>query len=87
MRFREVFRFELAHTVRGPATWIYAVLLFFFAVWILLASFDNDILFNAPIRLTWMAQAAGMFGLLVTAGLFGSVAVRDVEAGLMMKQV
>jgi ABC-type transport system involved in multi-copper enzyme maturation permease subunit len=82
VRFREVFRFELAHTVRGPATWIYAALLFFFAVWILLASFDNDILFNAPIRLTWLAQAAGMFGLLVTAGLFGSVAVRDVEAGM-----
>jgi hypothetical protein len=79
VRFREVFRFELQHMLRGAATWIYAFLLFFIAGWILLASFDSSILFNAPIRLTWMAQAAGLFGLLVTAGLFGAVAVRDVQ--------
>ena len=79
MRFREVFRYELQHTLRNGATWIYPALLFLFAAWILLASYDQSIDFNAPIRLTLMAVAASMFGLLVTAGLFGAAAVRDIE--------
>ncbi|MGH7502843.1 MAG: ABC transporter permease, partial [Longimicrobiales bacterium] len=79
MRFREVFQYELQHTLRSGATWIYPALLFFFAAWMLLASYDESIDFNAPIRLTHMAVAASMFGLLVTAGLFGAAAVRDVQ--------
>ena len=87
MRFREVYRYELEHTLRGAAIWIYAALLFLFAAWITFASHDNSavangIYFNAPIRLTHMAVAASLFGLLVTAGLFGAAAVRDAEAGM-----
>ncbi|MFN2565922.1 MAG: hypothetical protein ABR499_13075, partial [Gemmatimonadaceae bacterium] len=81
MRFREVFRFELAFTLRNASTWVYAVLLFLFAGWILLGSYDEgDILFNAPIRLVFGGAGAGIFAVLITAGLFGAVAVRDVEA-------
>jgi hypothetical protein len=82
VRFREVFRYELQHTLRSGATWIYPALLFFFAAWIILASYDESIDFNAPIRLTLMAVAASMFGLLVTAGLFGAAAVRDIQTGM-----
>ena len=80
MRFREVYRFELAYTLRSVATWIYPALLFLFAGWVSLGSYDGDIHFNAPIRMAFASMAAGMFGLLVTAGLFGAAAVRDVEA-------
>jgi ABC-2 type transport system permease protein len=81
MRLREVFRFELAVTLRNASTWVYAVLLFLFAGWILLGSWDEgEILFNAPIRLAFGGAGAGIFGVLVTAGLCSSMAVRDVEA-------
>jgi len=82
VRFREVFLLELEHTLHNRAIWIYGALLFLFAGWITLAAYDGDIYFNAPIRLTHMALAAEMFGLLVTAGLFGAAAVRDVEAAM-----
>jgi ABC-type transport system involved in multi-copper enzyme maturation permease subunit len=80
VRLREVYRFELAYTLRSVPTWIYSALLFLFAGWISLGSYDGDIPYNAPIRMAFASMAAGMFGLLVTAGLFGAAAVRDTEA-------
>jgi ABC-2 type transport system permease protein len=87
VRFREVYRYELEQTQRGAAVWIYGALLFLFAAWITFFSHDNGmhargIYFNSPMRLTHVAVAASLFGLLVTAGLFGAAAVRDIEAGM-----
>jgi ABC-type transport system involved in multi-copper enzyme maturation permease subunit len=82
VRFGEVFRFEAAHTLRSRATWIYAVLLLLFPVWISLGTFEGEIFYNAPVRMAFCTAIAAVFGLLVTAGLFADAAVRDVEGGM-----
>lgn len=82
MRLGEVFRFELAHMLRSRATWIYAVLLLLFPAWISLGTHESDINYNAPVRMAFSTAICAVFGLLVTAGIFGAVAVRDVESGM-----
>ncbi|HEV2146160.1 MAG TPA: M1 family aminopeptidase [Longimicrobiaceae bacterium] len=85
MRLREVFRYELEHRLRSPSTWIYAVILFLVAIWMYLATADGSssaALANAPERLAGAAVLPGMFGILVSAALFGDAAVRDVEVGM-----
>lgn len=82
MRFREAFRFEFEHLVRSPSTWVYGFLLCLVSGWFLVVTHEGNVIFNSPFRLTWMGASAGMFGLLVSAGLFGSVGVRDARAGL-----
>lgn len=85
MRLREVFRYELEHRLRSASTWIYAVILFLVAVWMYLATADDSsaaALANAPERLAGAAVLPGMFGMLVSAALFGGAAVRDVAVGM-----
>jgi hypothetical protein len=77
---REVFRFELAHILRSRSTWAYAALLFLFPAWISLGTHESDIAYNAPVRMAFATAICAVFGLLVTAGMFGAIAVRDVEA-------
>jgi ABC-2 type transport system permease protein len=83
-RFREVFRYEFGYRVRSASTWAYAVFLFLIVVWGTLATADGGAVHaNAPIR---VAEAVvlfgGLFGLVVSAALFGDAAVRDVAAGM-----
>ena len=83
MKLREVFRYELEHRVRSPSTWIYGVILFLVAMWMFLATADGgSAQVNAPVRIVGGSVLVGMFGMLVTAALFGDAAVRDVEAGM-----
>ena len=84
MRLREVLRYELEHRLRSASTAIYAVLLFLVAIWMFLATADGgpSAHVNAPERIAGGCVIVGMFGMLVTAGLFGDAAVRDVEAGM-----
>jgi hypothetical protein len=83
VRLVEVFRYELEHRLRSRSTWLYAVLLFAFAV-------GNGIDIgaigavnaNAPKALAFNAVIVGLFGVVVSAGLFGDAALRDIEAGM-----
>ena len=84
VRLHEIFRFEVEYRLRSPSTWIYGGILFLIAIWMLLATADGGpgSHFNAPERLAGASVIVGMFGLLVTAGIFGDAAVRDTHVGM-----
>lgn len=85
MRLREVFRYELGHRLRSPSTWAYAAFLFLIMLWGLAATADE----SAAVRVNSPEETAqglvlfgGLFGLLVSAALFGDAAIRDAAAGM-----
>ena len=80
MRFREVFLYEFGYRLRSASTWLYAGFLFLIAFWIIhvAATGTNPIHLNAPQPLAeTTALFCGLFGMLVTAGLFSDAAIRD----------
>jgi hypothetical protein len=83
VRFREVFRYELGYRLRSLSTWAYAAFLFLVTAGGLAATAEGGdaIHANAPRE---MAEAivlfGGLFGLLVSAALFGDAAIRDATA-------
>ncbi len=85
MRLREILRYELEYRLRSGSTWAYAGFLFLVMCWGLLAMADGSaaVNANAPKEL---AQATvlfgGLFGLLVSAALFGDAATRDLASGM-----
>lgn len=85
MRFGEVFRYELAHRLRSVSTWLYAGLLLLIGFWIIHVAVTgtNPIHVNAPEGLAEKtALLCGLFGILVTAGLFSDAVIRDRTAGM-----
>ena len=85
MRFGEVFRYEFAHRLRAISTWVYAVVLFLIGFYIIHVAVTgtNPVHVNAPYGLAEKtALLCGLFGLLVTAGLFSDAAIRDRTAGM-----
>jgi ABC-2 type transport system permease protein len=83
MRFGEVFRYELAYRLRSVSTWLYAAFLFLIAFWVIHVSVTgtNAVRVNAPQSLAeTTALFCGLFGILVTAGLFSDAAIRDRAA-------
>lgn len=85
MRFGEVFRYEFAHRLRSISTWIYAVVLFLIGFYIIHVAVTgtNPIHVNSPQGLAEkMVLLCGLFGILVTAGLFSDAVLRDRAAGM-----
>ncbi|HEX9982170.1 MAG TPA: hypothetical protein VGF69_02810, partial [Thermoanaerobaculia bacterium] len=85
MRFREIFRYELAYRLHSASTWLYAGFLFLIAFWIVHvgATGGAEIKVNAPQRVAeTMALFCGLFGILVTAGLMSDAVIRDRTFGM-----
>ena len=85
MRLGEVFRYELEYRLRSPSTWAYAAFLFLVMVWGLVATADGSdaVHANAPKDAAQgIVLFGGVFGMLVSAALFGDAALRDVAAGM-----
>ncbi|HEX3129837.1 MAG TPA: M1 family aminopeptidase [Thermoanaerobaculia bacterium] len=84
MRLREVFRYELGYRLRSPSTWAYAAFLFLVMGWGLVATAEGSapVHVNAPQQVAQGTMFGGLFGLLVSAALFGQAAIRDVAAGM-----
>lgn len=82
MKLREVFRYEVGYRLRSGSTWAYAGMLFLVAIWIFLATADGAAHANAPERIAGGTLIISIFGMLVTAAIFGDTAVRDVEVGM-----
>ncbi|MBA3585724.1 MAG: hypothetical protein H0W36_14615, partial [Gemmatimonadetes bacterium] len=84
MKLREIFRYEVGYRLHSPSTWVYAGFLVLVAFWMFLATADEgaSALANAPERLAGGSVLPGMFGMLVTAALFGDAAVRDIRFGM-----
>ena len=75
----EVFRFEVVYRLRQPSTWIYALVLFGMPFLLMHAINGSSQYLNAPVMVMQMATMLGSLGMLVTAGIFGDAASRDVQ--------
>ena len=85
MRFGEVFRYEFAYRLRSISTWLYGGILFVIGFYIMhvAVSGTNPIHVNAPHDLAEKTVLlCGLFGILVTAGLFADAVIRDRAAGM-----
>ncbi|HEX6095616.1 MAG TPA: M1 family aminopeptidase [Thermoanaerobaculia bacterium] len=85
MRFGEVFRYEFAYRLRSISTWIYAGVLLLIGFYIIhvAVSGTNPIQVNSPQDLAEKTVLlCGLFGILVTAGLFADAVIRDRTAGM-----
>ena len=83
MTLGEVFRFELEYRFRQPSTWIYALVLFGMP-FLFTHAVDGSggQYLNAPMLVMQMSAVMGSIGMLVTAGIFGDAASRDVQTGM-----
>ena len=77
MRFREIFRWEAAHRLRQPSTWVYLGLVLALG---LLRADAVDLGFtryHAPINAAASTLMVGIMATLVTAGVFVEAGLRD----------
>jgi len=82
VKLGEVFRFEIEHRLRHASTWIYGGM-FFLIPFALLHAIDGGAnRINSPENLAAATTILGMFGMLVSAALFGDAATRDIESGM-----
>src|SRR5688572_13182165 len=79
MTFREVFRFEVEYRIRQPSTWVYALVLFGIPFLLMHAINGSSQYLNAPVLVMQASAILGSIGMLVTAGIFGDAASRDVQ--------
>lgn len=85
MRLGEVFRYELGHRLRSRSTWAYAAFLFLVMMGGLAATAEESaaVIVNSPEETAQgLVLFGGLFGLLVSAALFGDAAIRDAAAGM-----
>ncbi len=83
MKLAEVFRYELEHRLGSRSTWIYALLMFGFAVANAADIGDvGAVNANAPRAIAFNSVLVGLFGIAVSIALFGDAALRDIEAGM-----
>ncbi|HYW31968.1 MAG TPA: hypothetical protein VE869_10720, partial [Gemmatimonas sp.] len=78
----EVFRFEVEYRLGQPSTWIYAAVLFGIPFLMMHAINGSSQFMNAPQMVMNAAGLLGGIGVIVSAGVFGDAAARDV--GLRM---
>lgn len=75
----EVFRFEIAYRLRQPSTWIYAAILLGVPFLMMHAIDGSSQFLNAPQSVMFASGILGGVGMLVSAGVFGDAAARDVS--------
>jgi len=80
MTMREVFRFEVEYRLRQPSTWVYALVLFGIPFLMMHAINGSSQLLNAPLMVANASTILGGLAMLVTAGIFGDAAARDVQS-------
>src|SRR3954471_19586874 len=76
----EVFRFEVRYRLRQPSTWVYALVLFGIPFLMMHAINGSRQYLNAPLMVANASALLGSIGMLVTAGIFGDAAGRDVHS-------
>ena len=87
MKFREIFRFEIAYQLRRPWPWLaFAVLVVFSfqmtRVAIVPVTLPQDFILNSPFIITTVSVFSCLIWLLVASALAGEAAARDVETGM-----
>ena len=76
----EVFRFEVGYRLRQPSTWIYAAILLGVPFAMMHAINGSGRLLNAPEMVMNASGIMGGIAMLVSAGVFGDAAARDVQS-------
>ncbi|GLC24972.1 ABC transporter permease/M1 family aminopeptidase [Roseisolibacter agri] len=76
----EVFRFEVGYRLRQPSTWIYAAVLLGVPFLMMHAINGSSQVLNAPESVVNISAVLGGIGMLVSAGVFGDAAARDVQS-------
>jgi ABC-type transport system involved in multi-copper enzyme maturation permease subunit len=79
MTFGEVFRFEVGYRVRQPSTWIYALILVAVPFLLLHVINGSRLYLNSPVAVMQGCVVLGSLAMLITAGIFGDAASRDVQ--------
>jgi ABC-2 type transport system permease protein len=82
MKLAEVFRFEVEYRLTRPSTWLYAALLLVLPAALLSTVNGSSSLVNSPEMVANLSSLLGMFGMLVSAALFGDAATRDLQSGM-----
>ena len=87
MKFREIFRFELAYQARRPWTWLIGVALVVFAFLMtrdasLAEALQDDFFVNSPFAIAKTTVACSLIWLLMAAAIAGEAAARDVATGM-----
>ena len=78
MKFREIFRYELAYRLRAPSTWIYVLLMYVGPlVMVHFSSTTNDRVVNAPLNYAELTGILGFVAMIISAGIFSDAATRD----------
>jgi ABC-2 type transport system permease protein len=80
MTLGEVFRFEVGYRLRQPSTWVYALVLLGVPFLMMHALGGSSLHLNAPVSVMRSSLILGGLGLVVTAGIFGDAAARDVQS-------
>jgi len=76
----EVFRFEVGFRLRQPSTWIYAAVLFGLPFLLMHAINGSSQYLNAPQMLMTAGTILGGLSLIISAGIYGDAATRDVSS-------
>ena len=76
----EVFHFEVGYRLRQASTWIYAAVLFGVPFLIMHAINGSSQYLNAPEMVMKATGILGGIGMIVSAGVFGDAAARDVHS-------
>ena len=80
MKFREIFRFELAYQLRRLSTWVYFIGLFAFGFLIIRSvTPDEGAFLNAPSFIAFFTVMGGVIWLLLGGWVAGDAAARDAE--------
>ena len=78
----EVFRFEVGYRFTRLSTWIYAGLLLLVPFLLLHVIGGGTGWMNSPNDVATTSTLTAMFGMIVTAALFGDAATRDLQTGM-----
>ena len=87
MKFREIFRFELAYQLRRPWPWLSFAILFTFAfantrVGVVPVTLPQDFVLNSPFIIASVSVFSCLIWLLVSPPIAGEAAARDVHTGM-----
>lgn len=87
MKFREIFRFELAYQARRLSTWLPFAALVVVAYLFVRGNYLADALYadfylNSPFIIAAVTVFCSLFWLVTAAGVTGEIAARDVETGM-----
>ncbi len=86
MKFREIFLFEVNFQLKRYTTWIYFIVILGLMVLSTQSLVDNvkrgEGFLNSPVNIAMLTAVGSVLGMLLSAAISGSAAVRDLQTGM-----